>query len=147
VVQAWDFTPGKSWTHEMQHATATAAAVAVLSAAYLESEHAEAEWQVFQAKDPVGKHGLMLPVRVGEVEPPGLLTTRIYVDLLGRDAASARAALLAAARGARGKPATEPEFPRTQHPPAGATEAPRFPRGTAGAVERAVSSQPVLHRP
>jgi hypothetical protein len=32
VVQAWDFTPGKSWTHEMQQATATAErVVAVLS--------------------------------------------------------------------------------------------------------------------
>jgi hypothetical protein len=39
VVQAWDFTPGKSWAHEMQRATATAKrVVVVLSAAYLESE-------------------------------------------------------------------------------------------------------------
>jgi hypothetical protein len=81
VVQAWDFTPGKSWTHEMQQATATAErVVAVLSAAYLESEHGEAEWEVFQAKDPLGKSGLLLPVRVGEVDPPGLLKTRVYVD-------------------------------------------------------------------
>ena len=44
VVQAWDFTPGKSWTHEMQQATSTAErVVAVLSADYLESEHSEAE--------------------------------------------------------------------------------------------------------
>ena len=75
----------------MQHATATAErVVAVLSAAYLESEHGEAEWQVFQAKDPLGKRGLLLPVRIGEVDPPGLLQTRIYVDLvaLGASAAS-----------------------------------------------------------
>jgi hypothetical protein len=105
VVQAWDFTPGRSWTHEMQGATTTAErVVAVLTASYLESEHGEAEWQVFQTKDPLGKLGLLLPVRVGEVDPPGLLKTRIYVDLVGRDPASARAALLAAARGARGKP-------------------------------------------
>src|SRR5215218_4192222 len=53
VVQAWDFTPGRDWTHEMQHATATAKrVVAVLSAAYLESEHGEAEWRVFYAQDP-----------------------------------------------------------------------------------------------
>jgi TIR domain/Tetratricopeptide repeat len=129
VVQAWDFTPGKSWTHEMQQATATAErVVAVLSAAYLESEHSEAEWGVFQAKDPLGKRGLLLPVRVGEVDPPGLLKTRIYVDLVGRDAASGRSALLAAARGARSKPASEPEFPGAQ-PKSGvsASEAPRFP--------------------
>jgi tetratricopeptide (TPR) repeat protein len=129
VVQAWDFIPGKSWTHEMQQATATAErVVAVLSAAYLESEHSEAEWEVFQAKDPLGKRGLLLPVRVGEVDPPGLLKTRIYVDLVGKDLASGRSALLAAARGARSKPTEEPEFPGAQ-PKSGvsASEAPRFP--------------------
>jgi hypothetical protein len=30
VVQAWDFTPGRDWVHEMQQATATAARVVVL---------------------------------------------------------------------------------------------------------------------
>jgi tetratricopeptide (TPR) repeat protein len=128
VVQAWDFTPGRSWTHEMQQATATAErVVAVLSAAYLASEHGEAEWEAFQAKDPLGKRGLLLPVRVSEVEPPGLLASRIYVDLVGRDAASARSALLAAARGARGKPTEQPEFPGGSGAAGSATEAPRFP--------------------
>ena len=112
VVQAWGFTAGRDWAHEMQRAAATAQrVVAVLSAAYLESGHGEAEWRAFYAKDPSGERGLLLPVRVGDVEPPGLLTTRIYVDLVGRDATSARSALLAAARGARGKPTEEPEFP------------------------------------
>jgi hypothetical protein len=129
VVQAWDFIPGRSWTHEMQQATATAErVVAVMSAAYLQSEHSEAEWEVFQAKDPLGKRGLLLPVRVGEVDPPGLLKTRIYVDLVGRDVASARSALLAAARGARGKPTEEPEFPGVQRrSTVGSSAAPRFP--------------------
>src|SRR4029453_7146517 len=99
----------------------------VLSAAYLESGHGEAEWRAFYAKDPSGERGLLLPVRVGNVEPPGLLTTRIYVDLVGRDATSARSALLAAARGARGKPTEEPEFPGAQQSQVSVTEAPRFP--------------------
>jgi hypothetical protein len=43
------------------------------------------------------------------------------------DAASARAALLAAARGTRGKPTQEPEFPGDRRPAGSATEAPRFP--------------------
>jgi TIR domain/NB-ARC domain len=129
VVQAWDFTPGHDWAHEMQQATATAErVVAVLSAAYLQSGHGEAEWRAFYAKDPSGERGLLLPVRVGEVEPPGLLTTRIYVDLVDQDAGGARTALLAAVRGARGKPAAEPEFPGARGGPGvSATEAPRFP--------------------
>jgi hypothetical protein len=128
VAQAWDFTAGRDWAHEMQQATATAErVVAVLSAAYLRSAHGEAEWRVFYAQDPSGEHGLLLPVRVDKADPPGLLKTRIFVDLVDQDAASAKAALLAAARGARGKPTQEPEFPGDRRPAGSATEAPRFP--------------------
>jgi len=128
VVQAWDFTAGHDWVHEMQQATTTAGrVVAVLSDAYLASVHGEAEWRVFYAKDPSGERGLLLPVRVSDVDPPGLLTTRIYVDLVGRDARSARAALLAAAHGTRGKPTEAPEFPGDRRSDVSATEAPRFP--------------------
>src|SRR5829696_5481882 len=129
VVQAWDFGPGRDWAHEMQQATTTAErVVVVLSPAYLQSAHGEAEWRVFYAQDPGGERGLLLPVRVGEVEPPGLLKSRVYVDLVDQDAGGARAALLAAVRGARGKPAAEPEFPGARvGPVVSATEAPRFP--------------------
>jgi len=117
VFQAWDFIPGYDWAHGMQRATATAERlVVVLSSAYLQSDHGEAEWRAFYARDPSGEQGLLLPVRVGDVEPPGLLRTRIYVDLVGRDANSARATLLAAARRVRGKPTSEPEFPGTPSP-------------------------------
>jgi TIR domain len=72
VVQAWDFGPGRDWAHEMQQATTTAErVVVVLSPAYLQSAHGEAEWRAFYAEDPGGERGLLLPVRVGEVEPPG----------------------------------------------------------------------------
>ena len=47
MVQAWAFTPGRDWVHEMQQATATAKrVVAVPSAAYLRSAQGEAEEQV-----------------------------------------------------------------------------------------------------
>ena len=129
VIQAWDFTAGQDFAHVMQQATSTAERVVlVLSAAYLNSPFAEAEWRAFYAQDPAGKRGLLLPVRVGEVDPPGLLKTRIYVDLVGRDAASARSALLAGARGARGKPTDEVVFPGARpEPVAKVAEARRFP--------------------
>jgi hypothetical protein len=128
VIQAWDFRPGRDFVQQMHQVVEEAQrTVAVLSPAYLSSAFGCAEWRAVFAKDPTGEHGLLLPVRVEEVEPPGLLKTRIYVDLVDRDATSARAALLAAARGARGKPTKEPEFPGTQGQAAGAAEAPRFP--------------------
>jgi hypothetical protein len=112
VVQAWDFTPGHDWAHEMQHATATAKrVVVVLSPAYLGSAHGEAEWRGFYADDPSGERGLLLVVRVEQVKPSGLLKTRVYVDLVDQAAGDARRLLLAAARGARGKPTKEPQFP------------------------------------
>ena len=77
VVQAWDFGAGGDWVHEMQDAMSTAErVVAVLSPDYLHSDHGEAEWRDFYAKDPSGERGLLLPVRVREVDPPGLLRTR-----------------------------------------------------------------------
>lgn len=129
VVQAWDFGAGHDWAHEMQRSTSTALRlVAVLSPDSLRAEHVEAEWRAFYANDPSGERGLLLPVRVREVDPPGLLRTRVYVDLVGRDAVSARAALLAAARGSRGRPAHEPEFPGDRGVAAViGGEAPRFP--------------------
>jgi hypothetical protein len=128
VIQAWDFRPGRDFVQQMHQVVEEAQrTVAVLSPAYLGSAFGGAEWRAVFAKDPTGEHGLLLPVRVEEVEPPGLLKTRIYVDLVDRDATSARAALLAAARGARGKPAKEPEFPGAQRQAVGAAQAPRFP--------------------
>jgi TIR domain len=119
VVQAWDFGPGRDWVHEMQQAIATAKrVVAVLSPAYFQSGHGEAEWRVFYADDPSGEQGRLLPVRVGPVEPPGLLKTRVYVDFVDQDAAGARAALAAAAEGGRRKPADQPRFPGGQRGPA-----------------------------
>jgi TIR domain len=149
VVQAWDFTPGRSWTHEMQQATATAErVVAVLSAACLESEHGEAEWQVFQAKDPLGKRGLLLPVRVGEIDPPGLLKTRIYVDLVGRDGGQRQGGVAGRRPGDAGQAYRGARVPRRSAP---ATRQRRrgtsFPGGAAAGLERAVPSQPLLYRP
>jgi hypothetical protein len=56
--------------------------IAVLSPAYLTSAFGGAEWRAVFAKGPTGEGGLLLPVRVEKVEPPGLLKTRIYVDLV-----------------------------------------------------------------
>ena len=130
VIQAWDFTPGRNWAHEMQEATSTAERVlAVLSPAYLASAHGQVEWEVFYARDPLGVRGLLVPVRIADVDPTGLLVTRVYVDLFGLDEASARAALLAAARGGRAKPAGASRFPGKAQPVPmiDTVEAPRFP--------------------
>jgi tetratricopeptide (TPR) repeat protein len=114
VLQAWDFRPGTDFVHQMQQATQQAdRTVAVVSPAYFGSQFGEAEWRVAFAKDPTGEHGLLVPVRVEDCDPPGLLSTRVYLDLVGLDEAAARERLLAGLRRAErpGRPTTAPAFP------------------------------------
>jgi hypothetical protein len=63
--------------------------MAVLSPAYFGSKFGEAEWRAAFAKDSTGELGLLVPVRVQDCQPPGLLASRVYVDL-DEPAAAAR---------------------------------------------------------
>jgi tetratricopeptide (TPR) repeat protein len=128
VLQAWDMPAGTAFLHAMDQAVQTTGhVVLVLSPAYLRSSMAEAEWRPAFKADPSGTQRLLLPVRVEDCEPKGLLADRVYVDLLGADEATARARLREevprALRGP-GRPATPPPFPRA---PALAVGRPRFP--------------------
>jgi tetratricopeptide (TPR) repeat protein len=121
VLQAWDMVPGLDFVHEMQKATTTAKrTLAVVSPAYFSSEFSEAEWRVAFADDPSGEQQRLIPVRVVEFRPAGLLATRIYIDLVGKDRQAARAALLEGVQG---------------QPPAVPSEEPRFPGEEPTAVE------------
>jgi tetratricopeptide (TPR) repeat protein len=124
VVQAWDFRPGQDFLHQMQQATQRATrTIAVLSPSYLGSVFGEAEWRAAFASDPTGEQGLLLPVRVAEVTPPGLLRSRVYLDLVGLDEPTATARLLAGVRSGRAKPAGRRPYPGGKATPRGA----RFP--------------------
>jgi tetratricopeptide (TPR) repeat protein len=112
VVQAWDFRPGQDFLHQMQQATQQAArTIAVLSPAYLGSAFGEAEWRVAFASDPTGEQGRLLPVRVAEVTPPGLLRSRVYLDLVGLDEQAATERLLAGVQPGRAKPPSQRPYP------------------------------------
>jgi TIR domain len=122
-LQAWDFVAGSNFVLEMQRAAAEAArTVAVLSPAYLKSTFAAPEWAAAFANDPQGINRLLLPVRVRECEPAGLLKAIVYIDLVGLNENGARQRLLDALRGRRAKPSTRPRFPAASgtpqsHPP------------------------------
>jgi hypothetical protein len=112
TLQAWDFRPGTDFMHEMHGAVSNARrTIAVLSPDYFVSKFGEVEWRAIFAKDPTGESGLLVPVRVSDIEPTGLLATRVYIDLLNMGAVEARQALLrgVSERGAR--PTKEPRFP------------------------------------
>src|SRR5215211_98260 len=124
IIQAWDFRPGQDFLHQMQKATQRAArTITVLSPAYLGSAFGEAEWRAAFASDPTGQQGLLLPVRVVELTPPGLLRSRTFIDLAGLDERAATERLLAGVRLDRAKPSGRRPYPGGQAAPAGA----RFP--------------------
>jgi tetratricopeptide (TPR) repeat protein len=151
VVQAWDIQPGSNFVHEMHEATRVAErTVAVLSPAFLASEFCEAEWGVALRRDPSGRERRLVPVRVRECDPDGLLGSVVYVDVVGLTESAARAKLLAGVTEGRSRPADAPLFPgarvrvagdRVRRPDGGAAVfnvpvATRTFVGRAGVLER-----------
>jgi tetratricopeptide (TPR) repeat protein len=115
LVQAWDMVAGAGWAQLMQEGVRDAGrTVAVLSAAYLDSMFATAEWQAAWRDDPLGEQRKLLVFRVAECDRPGLLGGIVSADLFGMEEAAARGRVRSAVRGAvagRAKPGAEPAFP------------------------------------
>jgi tetratricopeptide (TPR) repeat protein len=128
-LQAWDMPPGTAFVHAMDQAMQyTLHTLLVLSPAYLRSPMAEAEWRSRFVGDPSGEDRRLLPVRVEDCQPTGLLADRAWIDLVGLDEASARARVVdevASALRGHARPTSRPRFPAA--PPTRAAERPRFP--------------------
>ena len=112
VVQDWDFGAGKNFVLEMQDATTNAwRTIAVLSPDFLKSAYTAPEWAAAFAQDPTGAKRKLVPVRVRDCKPTGLLAQVVYIDLVGLDEEAAKAALLAGVKRRRAKPSIAPPFP------------------------------------
>ena len=116
IVQAWDIGPGSNFVVEMHNAAQNAArTIIVLSPAYLEANRRSgfttAEWAAAFKADPDGRQRKLLPVRVAECHPPGLLGPLVYLDLVGLPATEAGEKLLAGVKPGRSKPVKPPGFP------------------------------------
>ena len=84
VLQAWDFKSGSNFLEKMHTAMNQAErTIAVLSDSYLKSQFAKSEWQNAFRLDPTGEKGLLVPVRVNECNPDGILGLTVYIDLVG----------------------------------------------------------------
>ena len=82
IIQAWDFKPGNNFVLEMQKAILSCRrTILILSQSYLESEYCQAEWASIFNYDPTGKRAELIPIRVADVKPEGLLSSIIYIDL------------------------------------------------------------------
>jgi hypothetical protein len=118
MVQAWDFQPGTNWVQKMNAGLQSCARmIAVLSPDYEESVYGAAEWQSAWTHDAKGADRKLLPVRVRDFNPSGLLATVVYTDLFGTDETTARGLLekmLDKASADRAKPPVPPPFPGGQ---------------------------------
>ena len=112
LLQAWDFRPGSDFVEQMHQAIQqTKRTIAVLSQRYLASVFAAAEWHAVFAKDPTGQAGLLVPVRIEDCAPPGLLWTRVYIDLVGLDEQAAAERPRAGLGYGRAKPTGRRPYP------------------------------------
>lgn len=94
-IQAWDFRPGNNFILQMQNAIKKCKkTIIVLSQNYLNSEYCQAEWAAAYNYDPTGKDRKLIPVRVDNVRPDGLLSSIIYIDLYKCDEENATKKLL-----------------------------------------------------
>ncbi|MEM9486292.1 MAG: TIR domain-containing protein [Cyanobacteria bacterium P01_F01_bin.116] len=113
VIQAWDFHPGGNFVLDMQKATEANRTVAVLSSLYLDKPFTTAEWAAAFAQDPTSKVRKLIPIRIEDCTPQGLLAPIVYVDIFNCDETVAQQRILAGMQDERMKPAQRPQFPGT----------------------------------
>jgi TIR domain/Effector-associated domain 9 len=111
VIQAWDFRPGGNFVLDMQRAAAeTHKTIAVLSETYLKSSFTQPEWASVFVNDPQSLERKLIPVRVKECRPEGLLRPIVYADLVGLSEVEAEKTLLDALKDSV-RPEQSPAFP------------------------------------
>ena len=121
-IQAWHSRAGGNFVGDIHEALGAQRVLAVLSPRYLESKWCMEEWTNTLARNP---GGVLVPVRVADFQPSGLLAAHTYIDLVGLDRDTARHRLINEL-GEKGPPTNEPPFPAA--PPTGATFPPDLPR-------------------
>lgn len=116
VIQAWDFRPGGNFVLEMQRAAAESQkTIAVLSESYLKASYTQPEWAAAFANDPQSLERKLIPVRVKECKPEGMLRPIVYIDLVGLSEADAKQTLLEGLKPS-GEPVQKPMFPEAKIP-------------------------------
>ncbi len=134
TLQAWDFLAGGNFVLAMHEAAQrNRRTIAVLSPAYLKALFTQPEWAAAFVQDPTSAEGKLIPVRVEECQPPGILAAIGYIDLVGRDEEDALAKLLQGVSRTRAKPASSPRFPGGAASASGSSTSstPSFPKSTA----------------
>jgi hypothetical protein len=95
ILQAQHFVAGTNFVSAMHGALKEAERlIMVLSPDYLSAKFPESEWTAAFAKDPTNENHTLIPVRVRECYPDGLLKPIAYIDLVGLSEQKARGTFL-----------------------------------------------------
>ncbi|MEM8961849.1 MAG: toll/interleukin-1 receptor domain-containing protein, partial [Acidobacteriota bacterium] len=117
ILQDWDFKPGSNFALEMDRAASgSTRTLAVLSKHYLAAAYTHPEWAAAFSRDPTGRDHRLVPVRIEDCRPPGLLAQIVSIDLFDASEEEARRRLLQAISGTRSKPRVPPPFPHNATP-------------------------------
>jgi hypothetical protein len=131
IAQRWDFEDGHNFALQMHEAIKQSERlILVLSRSSLDSKFVAAEWAAFFARDPNGTDRRIIPIKVDDCKPDGLLGQIVWRDLTRLTEEEARAQLQEAIIGPGAKRRTKPLFPGTK-PAATGIPGPRYP----GSVE------------
>lgn len=125
LIQKWDFHFGDNFVANMHKALENSErTIAILSEAYLASTFCRAEWTAAFAKSTPDTPRL-LPIRIANIEWPGLFAPIASLDLFDIDEVAAKDHVLAAVKKARAKTSAAPPFPVAATKPS--QPAPNFP--------------------
>lgn len=121
VTQVFDFHAGQNFVANMHRALDQCARIiVVLSDAYLKSGFCIDEWtNAFAART-------LVPVRIEDIKPTGLLRASVYIDLVDADRAEAKRRLFDGLF-PPDRPTSEPPYPGGREPSAALGPEPRFP--------------------
>lgn len=119
-VEATDVVAGTSDPHRLREAIwRSKRTLVVLSRSYVQSTQAQLEWQAAWRADSRDLKRTVIPIRVDECEPEGLLRDIGYIDLTGLNKAAARKVLIteieASLQGRRTRGSSSPRSSR-DHP-------------------------------
>lgn len=114
VIQDWDFRPGGNFVLDMDRAIKDSEkTIVVLSDNFLNAEFTQSEWAAAFRQDPQGIKRALIPVKVRDCKPLGLLSQISYINFVNLAGESeCRAALLEGLK-EPGPPDEKPQFPGT----------------------------------
>ncbi|WP_239311730.1 MULTISPECIES: TIR domain-containing protein [unclassified Frankia] len=114
-IETWDALPGQHDLRRLDDAIRySERTLVVLSDNYLQAVEVQAEWHAAWQRDPDGMRRRLIPVRVAECKPDGLLRGIVAIDLVGLPREAAATELVEQVKrslAGRYRPAGPPPFP------------------------------------